>query len=635
MIRFFLRPNKDRKSLNAFDYKLVKHAQSRSFPVPAQLKYLFHFLSKREKTVFLSSFALAIVGLMLLSGVFIQKHLELLPAEGGEYSEAMVGQPKLINPLFASVNDVDQDISALVYPGLFRFSGRVLLPDLAESYSVSTDTKTYFIKIKSGIKFADGKPLTADDVIYTFDLIQNRETASPLSAAFRDVKIERTDDLGVNFILKEPFAPFLENLTIGILPEHIWSEVSPNSIRLAKNNLQPLGAGPWQFSKVIKDSTGRVDTLILARNEHYFGNKPYFQTIRFKFFDEYGSAEEAVKSQNVDAISFLPGNGVAKFKNSKLNFFDLSLPEYTALFFNPTGAPDLKDRDLRIALTKAINKTYITDILLKDRAFAIDSPFLPGNVGFSADIKKIGFNPEEANQLLDKKWTRLQPEEYFKLRETTLLKELSREKPSSTEAVQKQDAENISALIRSEMDADQTFFRKDKDNNILEITITTGDSEDYGKVAEEIAKYWKAVGVRTTVEKLPSGRLLREPIKNRSYDALLYSEVTGNDPDPYPFWHSSQTESPGLNLAAFSDRNADKLLEDGRAASSTDARTQNYLKFQNILTDEAPAVFLYSPIHIMAVNREIKGVEMLPLNNPSDRYANFDKWYLKTRIHWK
>ncbi|MFA6105477.1 MAG: peptide ABC transporter substrate-binding protein [Patescibacteria group bacterium] len=639
MLRFFLRPTKDRRSISALDYKLVKQAQNGGLPSPAQIKYLFRFLSTKEKNFFFLFFFTAIFGALSLFGVFVSKHISLVPAEGGEYSEALIGQPKYINPIYASINDVDQDLASLTYSGLFRFNdNQILEPDIAESFSISTDTKSYLIKIKTGVKFADNQPLTANDVVYTFDLIQNPEVASPLSAAFHGVKVEKISEFEVKFTLKEPFAPFLDSLTVGILPEHIWSEISPNGIRLAKNNLQPAGAGPWQFGKIIKDATGRIDSITLNRNEYYFKNKPFIRNLRFKFFDEYGSAIEALKSQNVDTLSFIPNYASLKLNNKNLNFFDLRFPEYTALFFNQTFQPFLKDSDLRLALLKALDKNYLSETVLSGHATPIDSPFLPGSLGYSPDLKKITFNPSDANTLLDKKWTRLQPEEYFTLRRNALIKELGINKPTSTIATSTMNADDekrISDIIRSEMEADQPFYRRDKDNNILQLNITTADTEEYGKVANEIAKYWKKVGIRTTIERTNAGRLLRDSVKNRTYDVLLYSEITGSDPDPYPFWHSSQIDYPGLNLSGFSDRNADKLLEDSRVTVDPKIRAENYLKFQNILIDEVPAIFLYTPWHSMAVNKEVKGVNVSVLNVPTDRFSGLSNWYLKTKFKWK
>ena len=628
----FSRKNKPR-ALNKLDYQLVKKAQTHTIPALAQVKYLFHFLSEKEKRIFNVCLVIAVVSMFALAALFLSGHLSLIPKPGGEYSEAIIGQPKFLNPVYASANDADDDISSLIYAGLFRYNkdGNIE-PDIAESYSISTDTKSYDVKIRRNIRFADGEPLTANDVMYTIDLIQNPKVASPLLTAFQGVILERVNDYEVRFTLKAPFAPFLQTLTVGILPEHVWNASDPENLRLSKNNLQPVGAGPWQFSKLIKDSTGRIDSLTLSRNNQYYGEKSWFQTLRFKFFDEYGSALEALRSQSIDALPFLPKGSTSRLNNKYLNFYQLQLPEYTALFFNSAYQPNLKNDDVRLALAKAIDKNAIITKALDGLAKPIDSPFLPGSLGYDKNNKRIETNIDEANTLLDKKWTRLSPEEYFNLRLDALIKDMQKNTSSTISA---DDEKNIENLIRSEMDSNQLFYRKDKDSNILRLVITTADTEEYGKVAEQIAINWEQVGIKTSIEKIATGRLTRESIKNRTYDVLLYSEIVGGDPDPFPFWHSSQTEFPGLNLAGFSDRNADKLLESGRATTDTAARANLYRKFQDILVENVPAVFLYSPIHTMAINKEIQGVTFGVLKTPADRYAELSKWYIKTKLKWK
>lgn len=630
----FLRPKKTGyRTGSALDYKLVQKVRSHTIPRPSQLKYLFRFLSPFEKIVFNVCLTVALLSILGLSGKYLSDHLSTIPKEGGEYSEALIGEPKYINPIFASASDVDQDLSSLVYAGLFRYSkSGELIPDIAESFEIATDTKTYDIKLKNNIKFADGEPLTAGDVLYTFDLIQNPEVSSPLFPAFQGVKIERVNDYEVRFILKAPFAPFLHSLTVGILPEHLWADISPAAIRLTKNNLQPIGAGAWQFSKLVKDAGGRIDSLTLMRNDKYYSDKSLFKTLRFKFFTDYSGALEALRSQSVDALSFLPDVANLKINNRNIGFYNFELPEYTAIFFNQTYQPILKNDDVRLALFKAIDKDKIVREALSGFGKTIVSPFLPGQVGYNPTLTATSSNPEDANALLDKKWNRVQPEDYFDLRYNALTKELAK---SSSTTVSEVDKQRISDLIRAEMSSGQEFYRKDKDNNILQITLTTADSEEYSRVAALIAKMWENIGVKVNIQKMSPNRLVREAVKNRTYDAVLYSEIVGADPDPYPFWHASQTDYPGLNLSLYSDRTVDKLLEDARATVDNKQRANLYQKFQTELTKNIPAIFLYSPLHTMAINKEIRGVSLDTINSPADRYADLSHWYVKTALKWK
>ena len=635
------------------DLKLLRQIKSNSFPSWSQFKYLGSFLSTPEKKAIWSATGILVITLIGWAIYTIATHSLLTPKIGGEYSEALIGQPKYINPLFALTNDVDADLTTLIYSGLFKYDNHKKLSlDLAEKFTIAEDQKTYDIKLKKNLKWSDGEPITTDDILFTFETLQNVETGSPLITSFQGVRIEKTDNDTVRFTLKTPYAPFLDALTLGILPEHIWSETPPANIRLAKFNIQPVGSGPWKFEKMVKDNTGNIQSYSLVNNENFYNKKPYLKNLTFKFFNNQTEAVAALRSQNVLALSFVPHNLKDKLSGKNLNIFSLQLPQYTAVFFNKSVATELKDDDLRLALTQAIDKNTITKEALDGDGVTIDAPILPGNLGYHHSIKKIPFNLASANQLLDKTWPRLQPEEYFKIRHEQILKsvlaskQLAKEpatdttdkktatkKSNQTEAtdISTEEEDNINEMIRAEMTSGQSFYRKLGKNDILRLTITTADTPEYVQTAEQVAKMWQTVGIQTSITTVGSRQIVRDTLKDRAYQVLIYGEMIGADPDLYSFWHSSQSEYPGLNLAKFSDRDADKLLEDARTTLDTDLRAKLYQKFQDILASDLPAVFLYSPTYIMAVSKDIHGIDITNLVSPADRFSTLGDWYIKTK----
>ncbi len=630
---------------NALDQKLVKNTRQRLSPTWPQLKYLAYFLTAIEKRVLAVAGATIILAALFLAAFFVLAHVDRVPKNGGEYSEAMVGQPKFINPLFASLSDVDADITSLVYAGLFRYNkNQELTPELAEGFAVNEDKKIYDITLRREARWSDGELFTANDVLYTFEAIQNPEVGSPLLSAFQGMKVEKISDFSVRFTLKEPFAPFLESLTVGIMPEHIWGKIPPSGIRLAKNNLQPIGAGAWQFNKLLKDNTGNIQSYLLSRNERYFQKNPYLKTLNFSFFNNYDQAIEAVRNQSVKALSFVP-HQTAKLGSQNLVSYTLHLPQYTALFFNQEQAPALKNSAVRTALAGAIDKAGLIREALRDYGEAVDAPIPKGSVGYYPEIAKINFDIDGANALLDKSFARIQPEEFFKLRHNALLKNyqgdleaLKKSSSTTPEKIaeeQKKIETRITESVRKQMTAEQAFYRRDKDSKILSFTITTVDSPEYVKAAELISAMWNKIGVLSNVQTINARQISRELFKNRSYEILLYGEIVGGDPDLFPFWHSSQTDYPGLNLAMFADRGADKILEEARITVDNKKRADLYKKFQNILAKEIPAVFLYSPTHTFVINKNIKGITADRINSPSDRYSDIANWYLKTKWKWK
>lgn len=638
----FKRPTKSGPSSH-FDLKLLRHIKSNTFPSWSQFKYLGSFLNKTEKKVVLSAAGVLLITLVSWSIYAIATHSLLTPKVGGEYSEALIGQPKYINPLFASTNDVDADLSALMYSGLFKYNNnKQLTPDLAEKFVIGSDQKIYDIELKKNLKWSDGEPITTDDILFTFETLQNAETGSPLITSFQGVRIEKTSDNTVRFTLKTPYAPFLDALTLGILPEHIWAEIPPSNIRLAKFNTQPIGSSAWKFEKMVKDNVGNIQSYSLINNENFYGKKPYLKNLTFKFYNNQTEAVAALRSQTVLGLSFVPHNLKDKVTGKNLNIFNLQLPQYTALFFNKSAMSELKDDDLRMALTEAIDKNSLIKEALNGDGVAIDAPILKGNLGYHEDVKKIPFNITNSIQLLDKFWPRLQPEEYFKIRHDQILKTLSAEKQIAdnttdtkvkldTPSVSTEEENKINETIRSEMTSGQSFYRKLGKTDILRLSITTADTPEYLKTAQQVAKMWQAVGVQTNIITVGSRQIVRDALKDRTYQVLIYGEMIGADPDLYSFWHSSQSEYPGLNLAKFSDRDADKLLEDARTTLDTDLRAKLYQKFQDILVKDLPAVFLYSPTYIMAVSKDIQGINISNLVSPSDRFNTLSDWYIKTK----
>ncbi len=627
------------------DILLLKSVRRHSIPNWRQARYISKLLSAQERYVVLTALGIAAAMLVVMVVGFFSRHLFSVPAAGGEYTEALVGQPKFINPIFSSANDVDADITSLVYAGLFRYNGAgELEPYLADSYTLSSDNKVYTVHIRPNLTWSDGQPLTADDVIYTFELIQNPEVASPLLPSFQGVKVEKIDEENITFTLKSPFAPFLHSLTVGIIPTHIWQDYAANTIRLAKNNLQPVGAGPWQFAKLTKDAGGVIQTYTLTANPTFFGTKPYFKTVQFKFYNDYNGATDALREQQVSALSFLPHDPKNKLSNRIADFFSLNLPQYTALFFNQTQTDILKDAAVRAALAEAISKDDIVNQVLDGNGKPIDGPLVPGSIGYSTSSKKIEYNPTDAESALDKKWPRLSPEDYFKTRHDSLLKEYtdvinntsstaSGEEPTvvATSTIEDQ----IAVTVRREMNPDQPYFRKSKDGTILSLTITTADTPEYIKIANSIAAAWRKIGVVAGVQIINSSQISHQVLRNRSFQVLLYGELVGLDSDLFPFWHSSQVSYPGLNIAEYSNRTVDKLLENARETIDTTARAELYKKLQDTLTNDLPAVFLYQPTHTFAVSKDIHGVTLGPLDSPTDRYASFSTWYTKTKWQWK
>jgi peptide/nickel transport system substrate-binding protein len=570
------------------DKKLTLSLNKGRFPSLKQIKYLAQVFSKKEIKIIRNLSLVILVCLLFLGTVIYIKHIVKIPASGGEYIEGLIGSPRYINPLLAQTNDVDMDISRLLFSGLFRYNQNLeLVPDLASSYEISQDGKTYTIYLRQDTKWHDGENLTVEDIIFTVESIQNPEFRSPLASSLRGVKIEKIDDYSFKFILLEPYAPFPENLAFGILPEHLWINIPAINANLAEYNIKPIGSGPFQFKSLTKDKLGNIKSYLLQRNENYYSQKTYLKKITFKFYPEFEGAVEALKNKEIEGIGFLPKEFRGTIKNKDLNFYSFELPKYTALFFNPKNNEILKDKNIRQALAFGIEREKIVKEVLKDEGKIIDGPILPEFLGFNPDIKKYNFDPQKVAELLDKaEWKLLDGQ------------------------------------------------RKNKDKN-LEVTLTTVDQTENYKAVELIKNNWESFGIKVNLQIIPANRIQREIIKPRAYEILLFSEILGSDPDPFPFWHSSQIGDPGLNLATLANRHIDQLLEEARKTSDREERRMKYIQFQNLLAEEMPAIFLYNQTYSYVNDKKIKGIELKRIIVPSDRFTEIEKWYIKTKRIWK
>ncbi len=508
-----------------------------------------------------------------------------VPSSGGNYVEGTVGGPRFINPLYSDNNPTDKDLVNLLYAGLVRFDGENISPDLAKEWTISDDGKIYTFTIKDGIKWPDGKPFSADDVVYTLTTIQNPEYQSSRMLAFKDVKITKIDDSSIKIELPKAFDPFIESMTVGILPKHIWSNITPESIRFTDFNLQPMGLGPYRFKKLKKTKFGTIRSYTMERNERYHLGAPLIETITMKFFNTQDEAIKAFNQREVDGLSFISPNTMNQIKRSKINPRTMRLPQYTAVFFNLSSNSPITNREIRKALAKGIDKSKLLRETLNNQGRVIGGPLILENTYYDNPKSSLEFDAEESVKLLEKEgWTK----------------------------------------------SDDGIL-KNKDGKPLALKLTTADTPELVAVATFIMNSWKSLGVSVELRVLNTDTIQRDVISPRDFEILLFGQITGLNSDPYPFWHSSQISRAGLNLSNFKSQSADKLLEGARNTSDKSEKTKIYEQFQGILTKEIPAVFLYNPDYIYPVDNRVKGIDEITIMAPSDRFARVRKWYIDTK----
>ena len=632
------------------DVKLIRSLRGKRVPNARQWARLPGLLSARERRLFLLAFIIFVGSLGWFGYNIVSSKLMTAPAVGGTYVEAVVGAPQSINPLFSSTNDTDVDITRLVYSGLMRYDDEHrLVPDLATKYEMSDDKKSYTFSLRENAKWHDGESFTADDVVYTFETIQDNIVNSPLLVSFQGVLVEKLDDYTVRFTLPEAFPSFLSSLTVGILPEHIWFDIPADQMRLSQKNIQPIGTGPYKFSKFIKDGTGRIVKYELIRVDNWYRQSPYIENVQFAFYSAYdgpGGAIQDLREKKVDGLHFVPYDLRTQIARKHLVLETLQLPQYTALMYNQSHNPALEELDVRKALTCVIDKDRILRETLDNEGQIIHSPVLPGFPGYDPERKTERCDTTTANETLDGVYDRLSVEEYkAKLLEDEIKRyKESVEITSSTPEGENTSIEDIDVpedimqqitdAIDAHVDPAQPFYRVDDDGDIITLTLVTSDTTEYSQAVHLIAGMWQELGIVTNISLVTPKDISKQVLKERKYDVLLYGMIVGEDPDQYPFWHSSQVDFPGLNLSKYVNRSVDTVLEEARETTDLEEQKEKYSEFQELLLADVPAVFLYMPTYTYALPDWIQGFDVVRISHPADRFNGIESWYIKTKKVW-
>jgi len=543
-------------------------------------------LSNKERIIVGWLIIIAAASLVISAAAFYYHYTKAVPIAGGDYTEGVVGQPLYVNPVLAAGNDADADLCALIFSGLFKYDadGKIV-PDLAESYEVSNDKLIYTMHLKKDIKWHDGEPFSAADVLFTIQVIQDPAFKSPLRQSWQGVGVEMVDDNTIRFLLQTPYAFFLNNLSVGILPKHIWETLAPGNYPLAEYNLRPVGTGPYKFVNFEKDSEGNILSYQLRADENYYGGQPYITNFNLSFYYDEDSMTEAYNNKQIFGMSYVSPSKLPNIKSRRSSdVHPINIPRYFAVFFNQQKSKVLADSEVRKALSTAVDRQAIIKEVLSGEGKEINSPIPPGTFGFTDDVKKFSFDVEKANKTLDDDgW--------------------------------KKGSDGFRA----------------KNGQALEFKMETTDWPDLMQTADMLKQEWAAVGAKVDYESLPVADIQQNFIRPREYEALLFGQMLGVDPDPFAFWHSSQTHDPGMNLALYNNPDVDKLLEKIRQEMDPASRLDYYKKFQQDVASNAPAAFLYSPNYLYVTSKKVQGVDINAVTTPDRRFSNVAKWFVKTK----
>jgi peptide/nickel transport system substrate-binding protein len=541
--------------------------------------------------ILLVGLALVAIAILLLAQQPLLQSLTAQPAQGGIYIEGLVGSIGRLNPLLDAGNPADQDVDRLLFSGLVRFDDRGNPQlDLAETWGISLDGLQYNFTLREDLTWQDGEPLTTEDFAFTVDLLKNPNLpiTEDIRTLWGSVEIFVFDETHMQFRLPMAFAPFMDYLSFGVLPKHLLGNMDAATLMNAPYNLEPVGSGPYRFGELLNENN-EVTGVVLNAWDGYYAGRPFIDQIVFHYYETPEAAYQAYQEGDVLGISYVDAQLLPTvLSDPTLNVYSTRLPNLSIVLLNLDNAEKqfFQVAQVRQALIYGINRQGIVDNLLGGQAMVADGPILPGSWAYNESLPQFPYDTEMA---------------------ISLLKQAGYTIPAEGGQVRSKEGIN------------------------LEFQLVHQDDELHTGIAESIRDGLAEIGVQVTLVAVPFDELISDYLESRTYEAALvdlnFSHET--DPDPYPFWHQGEATG-GQNYSKWNDRRASEYLEQARVSTSQSQRARLYRNFQSQFVREMPALPLYFPIYNYAISTRVRGVEVGPVFESSDRFATLNEWFLVT-----
>jgi len=544
-------------------------------------------------------FAIIITTLWWLRSLY--NHFTVIgPTAGGQYIEAVFGQPTAINPLLAPGSQASSDrmLTKLIYGSLYTYDkDGQLKVDMAQDLQQSEDGLQYTVTIKEGLTFHDGQELTADDIVFTFNIAKDPSydsVVSGLQIAWRDIIIEKIDNRTVQFTLEKSRGDFPHLLTLGILPQHIWKDIAPLQFRLAEFNQKPVGSGPYEYATNVVSAEGQIDSYTLRSFRKYHHGEPLITKFVMQVFPDRAEAIDAFNDGRVSGVTANSRERIEQLITEQKSQVILRRPSYFGVFFNQAKNVSLAFAEVREALLLATDRSQIIDEVFGTSAFPVDAALLADMEGYAENQGQPKFDRAEAIRILEEK-------EWIVGEDGVRILDSNPEKPR------------------------------------LAFSISVNaDREQLVRTAEVLAAQWKEVGAEVTVDKKQGDDLDTNVVRSREYEALMtFHPMRWDDPNLFALWHSKEKDHPGLNYSAMQDGPMDNALEALQTENDSDRRAVIYENIQSRIKIIDPAVFLFATGFLFAYDNEIRGVNVKNVNAPQDRFTDVHEWYIKQKRQFK
>ncbi|OYX53958.1 hypothetical protein B7Y92_00865 [Candidatus Saccharibacteria bacterium 32-50-13] len=512
-------------------------------------------------------------------------------ALGSTYAEAAIGPIQTLNPLFADT-PAEEAVSRLLFSRIFVYDATGNLNyDLAKKVEVSQDSLVYTITLRSDVSWHDGRTLTADDVVFTTELLKDTSTRAQIRG-WDTIDITKKDDFVVEFKLKSAYAPFESALTFPVLPKHILGDVPHESIREHSFSNTPIGSGPFSF-RLLQDIEASSERRFvhLSANKDYYRGAPKLARVQILSVPDEAAVLNALKLNEVNGAS---GLSVAAMKTLSQNqrYRTMSQPIQGGVYALLNNDSEiLSDKKVRQALQRATNVEEVRQKLGGDVP-ALDLPYTDLQV--SGNVPKApSFNLNEAKKLLDEAGWKL----------------------------------------------DDSGTRM-KDGKELRLSVVTTKNDEYQKALETLLGQWRQLGISIDERVIDASdatqNFVQATLQPRAYDVLIYQLMIGRDPDVFAFWHSSQAVARGLNLANYANDLADDILTSARSTRGAALRNTKHLAFARQWLDDAPAIGLYQSTVNSVVSKSVRGLDGSDIIvSPGERFNSILYWTVGDRTIYK
>jgi len=505
-----------------------------------------------------------------------------MPAAGGSYTEGLLGQPVFINPLIANNNTVDYTLVKLLFS---------TLGDISESSAISPDKKTWTVTLQKNLVWDDGKNLTADDVIFTVETIQDTNAQAPSAPAWNNIIAEKINTDEVRFTLKTPYAFFADSLKeLTIAPKHIFGAIPAANLRRSRYNIEPVGSGPYMLQSLTTLKDGFITRLTLTANPRYHKKPPLIPTFTVQL---YRTEQALIKDFNVKKIDGLGELSPERTQELSIGhrLHVLRIPRYYAIFINQNAHPALKEKAVRQALERTVDRAALIKEVFHGYAETIQGPLTPTIRGYNGSPypPRRDINLSEIKNELDAHGWLVDPKNGIR------------------------------------------YKTINKNPVKLHFEIVTPDIPFLTHTMEIIKEAWAAIGIEAKLVVMNPEEVNANVIKTRNYQMLIFGNSLKSNPDVFSFWHSSQKFYPGLNLALYDNKTADAILESLRKESDETAQKEKVGELERLLAEDVPALFLYNPSYLYATREDLRGLTDDVVNAPAERFSKVNEWYVKTK----